>query len=358
MLVGIIAFVVASIFSWWGGSSVLLLMSLLLTSLNMGSVVAGFVLRMVGLFAALLATLLFLLVVMPLLQDPWLFLLALSAVLLPGAVAMHRPATAPMGLSYAMSVFFVLASEGQPEISLVPLQQRFGSVAGATLLSWAVFLLVRPVYARQRIGESLSIAIGELGGLADAAAALLSGDPAAPSPRDEGRMRLRAVGAIDDADRVIEDAAIEMGRDGRRIESLRAVRGEIESLMILLRLLLRLVRRASHDRSAISPATSAAAVAYARALAGSLRSLATFTAEDAGASPIPQRRTADAAAAILQEVDRPGDGLDALALLGTAELIETRLAALQAGLEARRAVLAVERPIAIGGEHAARVALE
>lgn len=357
VLVGVIAFVIASIFSWWGGASVLLLMSLLLTSLNMGSVAAGFVLRMVGLFAALLATLLFLLVAMPLLQDPWLFLLALSAVLLPGAAAMHRPATAPMGLSYAMSVFFVLASEGQPEISLVPLQQRFGSVAGATLLSWAVFLLVRPVYARQRIGESLSTAMSELGGLADAAAASLAGDPAAPSPRDEARMRLRAVGAIDDADRVIEDAALEMAREPRRAESLRAIRRETESLMILLRLLLRLARTIAKDRGGIGPAASASAVAYARSLGGDLRSLAAFASHGTNASPLPQSGSADAAALLRREIEQSSDAIAAMALLGTTELIETRMAALQAGLEARREALTLGRPIAIGGEHTAHAAM-
>jgi len=357
-IVGLVAFLIASIFSWWGGAMVLLLMSLLLSSLNMGSVAWGFVLRMVGLFAALLTTLAFLLLAMPLLQDPWLYLLGLALVLLPGAIAMHRPTTAPIGLSYAMSVFFVLASQRHPEISLVPLQQRFASVAGATVLAWLVFLLVRPVYARKRIGEGLSTALAALGDLADAAAASLAGDPAAPSPRKEAQMRLRAVTAIDDADRVIEDAAIEMARHPARVEALRAIRREIESIVILMRLQLRLARTIGGDRGGIDPEIRGAAAAFVRSVGESLRSLGAFAREGADATLVESRGLAEADAALRGQVERSSGAIGVLAFIGTADLIGARLAALRAGLEARRAVLAVERPIAIGGEHAPRVALE
>ncbi len=82
-IVTLIAFSFTSVFPDWGGSTVLLLMSMLLTSLNMGGVAASFSARIVGLIGSLIASLLAILVFLPNAQDPWVYAAILVAALGP-----------------------------------------------------------------------------------------------------------------------------------------------------------------------------------------------------------------------------------------------------------------------------------
>ena len=155
VIVGMIAFALATVFSYWGGAVVLLLMALLLTPQSMGAVASGYMLRMLGLGIAVVVCLLGVLLVIPDINDPWTYGLLLAVALLPGAIASQTPNTIALGIGYCMSVFFMLTQPDRPSVDLTSVQDRFVSVAVATSLAWLVFIGFKPVYARTRIGEQL-----------------------------------------------------------------------------------------------------------------------------------------------------------------------------------------------------------
>jgi len=61
-----------------------------------------------------------------------------------------------------MSLFFVFTSSSRLEVGLNLVDDRFIAVAGASLLPWLIFSLVRPTYARERVEASLATAIASV----------------------------------------------------------------------------------------------------------------------------------------------------------------------------------------------------
>ena len=244
VVVGLIAFTLASVFNFWGGAIVLLLMSLLLTTQNMGAVNSGFVLRMVGLVSAIFVCLLGLLVVMPNINDPWAFGLLLAASLLPGAIATQSPATASLGLSYCMSVFFVYTAPDLPSIDLTPLQQRAVSVAGATPLAWLVFLVVRPVYARDRIDDEIGTATSAIARSVRLAATPRTQHITFEMERDS---RWESFQALDAMSRMVTDTRSEFESYSNLYQDLQELMRHLERVYVLVRFELRL--RTMYDDS-------------------------------------------------------------------------------------------------------------
>ncbi len=242
MIVTLIAFSIASVYPEWGGATVLLLMSMLLTSLNMGGVAASFSARLVGLFGSLLSSMVAILVFLPNAQDPWIYAAILAAAIAPGAVAMQSPATAGIGLSFAMTVFFTLTTSDTLTVSLDPIQERFASVGGATLLAWLVFLLIRPVYARERIGDGLATALEANAALLRFGVDTSPQEAASAARRTEIALRSKAHAALTALDGVIIDAKAELGADPERLQLLESIRGSIERQLLLARSFARIRR--------------------------------------------------------------------------------------------------------------------
>ena len=352
-IVTLIAFSIASVFPDWGGSTVLLLMSMLLTSLNMGGVAASFSARLVGLIGSLIASLLAILVFLPNAPDPWVYAAILVAALAPGAIAMQSPATSGIGLSFAMTVFFTLTSSDTLSVSLDPIQQRFASVGGATLLAWLVFLLIRPVYARERIGDGLAMALE-----ANAALLRFGADP----PRDADRaarrrleigLRSKAHDALAALDGIIVDAQTEIGVDPERLRILESIRGSIERQLLLARTFARIqqVRSAALAGSEFAGEVGAAAVAEAERADG-LAAIARDPDPEAvnrEETPVSDRD------AMLAVVDRaatelaPADANLVGATMTMLTLLDRELIACRGELKRRGEVLEAIRRVAIGG---------
>lgn len=160
-----IGFMIASLFPQWGGSLIILLMSGFLAPLTIGGLNVVFIDRMWGLLLAVPVCGLVVTVLMPNLVQIGELLVVVGIVLLPGLVLAMRPATASMGLSYAMGVLFILTSSDHPSVSLDPLQERFVSVGGATLICYIVFRIVLPSSAQDVVTERLNAALEAIAAL-------------------------------------------------------------------------------------------------------------------------------------------------------------------------------------------------
>ena len=150
-----IGFIIASIFYQWPGSVIILLMCGFLAPLTIGGLNVMFIDRIWGLLAAVVTCGFSILVIIPNLTQVGELLLLVGVVMMPGIVLALVPKTASMGLSYAMAVLFILTGSKHPSADLDPLQIRFLSVAGATLICYVVFLVVIPVKARDLVTERL-----------------------------------------------------------------------------------------------------------------------------------------------------------------------------------------------------------
>ena len=154
-----ISFAIASIYSEWRGAPSLLLLSTLVTTANFGALTASFMHRSVGLGLATVIALVSIITVGPSLGDVWISSAFTMLVLFPGALLITNPPTVAAGLNYGMSMMFIFTTFNRLEVDLALVSDRFVAVAGSTLIPWLVFLLFRPTYARDRIGESLGSAI-------------------------------------------------------------------------------------------------------------------------------------------------------------------------------------------------------
>ena len=237
VIVGIIGFCLASTFNYWGGAGVLLLMALLLAPQTMGSIASGYMLRMLGLVVAGIVCLLAVLVVLPDIDSPWTYALMLFVCLLPGAVSMHYPPTIALGLGYCMSVFFMLTQPDQPSIDLRPIQDRFISVGGATTIAWFVFLIIKPTYARDRIGTAL-----QKGCTALAASFQLAGTRIgkALTTWQESEARWEAFQAIDMVNTTVNGCKSEITSHRERHLALTDVVGNLERIFVISRYEMRL----------------------------------------------------------------------------------------------------------------------
>lgn len=347
------AFVIGSVFWWWGGALVFLLMSSLLTGLTIGAITAGFLGRLVGLVASLVACLVAILVFLPNAQDPWFYAAVLGAAMLPGAIAITTPSTAGIGLSYAMSVFFVLTSSDVLSVDLSPIEQRFVSVCAGTVLPWAVFLIVRPVYARERITGGLSQVLASMADLVAVAR-----DSAPRSSAEQERRRDREIGAriavLSQAatiDRLLAEAVIER-HDPGLAEMVRRFRAVLDATTVILRFICRL-RSLPTPSLAGAPIESEIAQAV-DSIAQALRMMATSAA---GSSRADSDEAIAEASRRLEEASRsratgaePPDWHVVVAVGATLRLLVPRVAELQSLLTERLTELRMVRSLRIGGD--------
>lgn len=352
-LVVLIAFAIASVFWWWGGALVLLLMSSLLTGLTIGAITAGFLGRLVGLVASLVACLLAILVFLPNAQDPWFYAAVLAAAMLPGAIAITTPSTAAIGISYAMSVFFVLTSSDVLTVDLSPIQQRFVSVTAGTVLPWAVFLLVRPVYARERITGGLAEVLAAMADLVAIAREPVPTTTAALRRRREREIlaRIDVLSHAATIDRLLAEAVIERHDPGLS-EIVRRFRAVLDGTTVILRFVCRLrsLPTPSLAGAPIEPEIEQAIDSVEQAL----RSLATA----AGGSSRPGSAEAIAEASRrLEEAARsrpagaePADWHVVVSVGAMLRLLVPRFAELQSLLADRFAELRMVRSLRIGGD--------
>ena len=75
---------------------------------------------------------------------------------------MMNARTGAAGLNYAMSLLFIFSLSDRPSVHLDLIEERFVSVAAASLLPWMVFGIIKPTYARDRINEFIGKAILEI----------------------------------------------------------------------------------------------------------------------------------------------------------------------------------------------------
>ena len=157
-----VAFAIASVYDQWSGAAVFLLMTMFLSTVFQGSLRASMMLRAVGLLLSTLISLLTLTTVFPNLGSVGGYAIFIGLVMLPGGLMMVKPRSAAAGLNYAMSLFYVFTSSGRLEVGLDLVDDRFIAVAGASLLPWLIFSLVRPTYARERVESCLATAIASV----------------------------------------------------------------------------------------------------------------------------------------------------------------------------------------------------
>ena len=230
VIVGMIAFALATVFSYWGGAAVLLLMALLLTPQSMGAVASSYMLRMLGLGIAVVVCLLGVLLVIPDINDPWTYGLLLAVALLPGAISSQNPSTLALGIGYCMSVFFMLTQPDHPSVDLTSVQDRFVSVAAATSLAWLVFLSVKPEYARQRIGDQLSKTCSSLANTFRLAA-LPAGQTMGTSKESDARWDVYL--ALDKANHTIAESKSEFSSQKERYHALTQILSLLEQAFVL-----------------------------------------------------------------------------------------------------------------------------
>ena len=157
-----IAFAITSAFDQWGGAGVFLLMTMFLSTVYQGSLRASLMLRAVGLFSATAVSLFAMTTVFPNLDDPWTYAVFIAVLLAPGAILMMNARTGAAGLNYAMSLLFIFSLSDRPSVHLDLIEERFVSVAAASVLPWMVFGIIKPTYARDRINEFIGKAILEI----------------------------------------------------------------------------------------------------------------------------------------------------------------------------------------------------
>ena len=229
-----IAFVIASVYDQWGGAAVFLLMSMFLSTVFQGSLRAAMMLRAVGLLLATTVSVLALITVFPNLGSTGGYAIFLVAVLTPGAVMLVSPRTAAAGLNYAMSVFFIFTTNPRLEVGLDLIDNRFISVAGASLLPWMVFNLIRPTRARDRVQECFASAIDEV-----ERSVML---PLNPRPTDDSKeieSLARSLNSLTVVRTMTDDAAMELVDDPERQQlNLRMV-DQVDQLFVISRFLVR-----------------------------------------------------------------------------------------------------------------------
>ncbi|MCH2133387.1 MAG: FUSC family protein [Phycisphaerales bacterium] len=350
-LVGAIGFIIASVYNWWGGVTVLLLMSLFLSALNMGAVTTGFVMRMVGLVGALLVTLVAMLVVIPIIDDPWSFTAMFVICVAPGAIAMQVPQMAAVGLSWAMSMMFTLTGMVRPLADLTPLQERFVSVTGATLLAWLVFLIVKPVFARDRINDAVSLCLRQLAKMSE----LVKRPPDQASTMVEAEARIKAYNALSETSSLFRDATFEQDEPLDFVKRNKPIMESLQDLFLIQRNLLR--GHAAAYQAAADDQAMEALVAGASARAQAFEILA-----DSLGTPNEQvraciQRSSDAAESFEEELKRvlsnpPGTEVRLLPLISlqiALQLLQQYLESLAVALHQRQTILDQTSPVTVAG---------
>jgi hypothetical protein len=199
----LIGFTIASLFPDWGGSLVLLLLSGFLAPLSVGGLSVMLIDRIWGLVMAVLVALIGITIVMPNIVQVGELLVFVGIVLLPGLVLALKPKTASMGLSYSMALLFILTSANMPSVSLVPIQERFVAVGGATLNCYLVFRILLPTTARDLVSFRLKAAFESI---ADLLVHSSLTDHLAQSQRVELRAKRHvAVHSCGEFDQLVED---------------------------------------------------------------------------------------------------------------------------------------------------------
>ncbi|MCP4495582.1 MAG: hypothetical protein GY825_02265 [Phycisphaeraceae bacterium] len=157
-----VAFAIASVYDTWAGAAVFLLMAMFLSTVFQGSLRASMMLRAVGLLLSTIVSVFTLTTVFPNLGSVGGYAIFIGLVMLPGGLMIVRPRSAAAGLNYAMSLFYVFTTNPRLDIGLGLIDDRFIAVAGASLLPWLIFSLVRPTYARDRVEACLATAIASI----------------------------------------------------------------------------------------------------------------------------------------------------------------------------------------------------
>ncbi len=144
-----ISFLIGLIYLDWNGCLILLLLSGFLAPLSFGGLTATFIDRILGLLIAAFVAMACIMLLIPDINDVGVFLLMVAAVTYPFWLLATNPLTAGLGLSALMASFYILTGAFAPSASLSPVETRVVAVAGATLVSYLVFLLFMPVTAVQ-----------------------------------------------------------------------------------------------------------------------------------------------------------------------------------------------------------------
>lgn len=224
-----IAFAITSVYDQWGGSPVLLLMTMFLSTVYQGSLRASIMLRAVGLFGATAVSLFAMTTVFPNLDDPWSYAVFMAAVLAPGAIMLVHPRTGAAGLNYAMSVMFIFSVSDRPTVQLVLIEERFVSVAVASALPWLVFGIVKPIYARDRINDCIVKAIREI---RSSLGLILRAEKSTDA---EIRALNRGLDALSRMRKLMADATMEFADDQEQVDLNKRMLDCIDQLFIFAR---------------------------------------------------------------------------------------------------------------------------
>ncbi len=228
-----IAFAITSAFDQWGGSAVLLLMTMFLSTVYQGCLRAALMLRAVGLLSATAVSLFAMTTVFPNLDDPWTYAVFIAVLLAPGAILMMNARTGAAGLNYAMSLLFIFSLSDRPSVQLILIEERFVSVAVASVLPWMVFGIIKPTYARDRINEFLGNAILEI---RFSVSLIIRSEKTNDA---EIRSLCRGLDALARMRKMTGDATMEFADDEERVALNRRMLDCIDQLFILARFIAR-----------------------------------------------------------------------------------------------------------------------
>ena len=211
-----------------------LLMSMFLSTVFQGSLRASMMLRAVGLFLATTVSVLALITVFPNLGSTGGFAIFLILILLPGGIMLVSPTSAAAGLNYAMSVFFIFTTEQRLEVGLDLIENRFISVAAASVLPWLVFNVIRPTCARDRVQSCFATAIDEVRN-----SVTLPLETPTKNDSREIESLARSLAALTTVRTMTDNAAMELVDDPERQQlNLRMV-DQVDQLFVLSRFLVR-----------------------------------------------------------------------------------------------------------------------
>ena len=161
-----ISFMIGLIYLDWKGCLILVLLSGFLAPLSFGGLTATFIDRVVGLVLAGTVALACILLVIPDINDVGVFLVVLGVVTYPFWLLATNPLTAGLGLSSLMALFYILTGSFDPSASLSPVETRVLAVAGATLVSYLVFLLFMPVTGLQIVSSRVDAVLSSISRIA------------------------------------------------------------------------------------------------------------------------------------------------------------------------------------------------
>ena len=208
-----ISFLIGLIYLDWNGCLILVLLSGFLAPLSFGGLTVTFIDRLVGLVIAAFVAMACIMVFIPDIDDVGVFLLMMAAVTYPFWLLATHPLTAGLGLSALMALFYILTGAIAPSASLTPVETRVVAVAGATVISYLVFLLFMPVTALQIVTARVD---GLLKSIARITAFYPSPDVDAATNEDDLRVLAHgSVRALANFDQLVSDLRWELSSHGR-----------------------------------------------------------------------------------------------------------------------------------------------